>query len=407
MRMRPATIVFPRTKLVRRGERLIVYDRQGRIVLAATMFLLHLLTYGRSPKTVLQYGGQIVSVLRVLEVSSIALFEVSEDTLLLLQAHALTVRGAKVRSWKNVLSVFLRMLVFAESQGLCHGMIGTNREGSRDFRISLMSEEGVKHELLKQRGEKKDVPDLPADGEFALVEAEMTSAKSWVLRKQRHAMIALLHGGPLRRSELTTFGKADIPSAAEFRCLLEKLQKEGKPPVMEITFWRAKKQRDRRRRAYMSVSLVRQLIEFRDEIRPRLLKEGLDPPELFVSSKSGVGYLPQSITNLVKAAAKVAALKNGEHLKKIRPHFYRHRSATTKIKEYLAAGMDVVKACLLVQAEMDVTFDVMCHYLHIAQEEMNVESPEFMKASTAFDNLAKLRWSLSDVLGGDFRQRRR
>lgn len=403
----PERFLFPRTTLVRCGEMWLVYDRQGRVVLPVTMFLLHLQAYGRAPHTIRQYGGQIVSIMRILEISAIELFDVSDATLLLLRQHALSVRRVKVRSWKNALSIFLRMLVFAQSQGFCRNVVGVNSEGSKVYRVSRLPGEGIQHELLNERGEGRQLAVLPSDSDFATMEAELVSAGSWALTKQRHAMVELLHGGPFRRSELVKFAKDDLPSAAEFRQLVEGLRKSGGPPVLEITYWRAKKHADRRVRAKLTVSLVGQLIEFRDRIRPRLLKEGLDPPELFVSSKTGRGYCPQSFTNLVKAAARTAGSRFGSHLNSIHPHHYRHRSATTKLKEYLLSGMEVGKAFLLVQDEMDVTFDVMCGYLHLARMEMSEGSPEFQRAAQAADDLAMMRRGLSEKFEFDPRRPRR
>lgn len=405
MKKQPAQLVFTRSKLVTRGDRFIVYDRNGRMVLPVTMYLIHLLTYGRSVKTVHQYGRQIVAVLRALEVSSIDLFDVHDGTLLLLRDHALLIQKMKVKTWKSLLSQFLKMLVFAQKQKFCANVIGVNSGEEIKYQISLLPGENVRHELMNQRGEGYEVIDLPHDDDFELVETELTSARAWALRKQRQAMVNLLRGGPLRRSELVSFKKEDLPTHGEFVRLLEKMRKKQLPPVVKITFWRAKKQNDRRRSASMTVELVRELIYFRDKVRPLLLKNKIDPPQLFVSVKSGKGYEAQSVTNLVKISANRAASKYGEHLKAIRPHFYRHRAATTTLRHHLAAGIEPVQAFLLVMGDMDVTFETMCIYLHNAQLELQVGSPEYHKASTALNDLALLRSRFYEALDADWRRR--
>ncbi|MBP2443805.1 hypothetical protein [Rhizobium leguminosarum] len=395
------TIAFERTTIQQHPDGFIVYNRSGNVILAVTMYLMHLLVFGRARSTVHQYGRQIVTILRSLEASDIDLFKTDDHVLSLLNVDAVEIRRIKVNTWTKQLYQFLKMLAFAQAMGFCDRIIGHNQEGQQpEFRISLLPGEAFSHALLKQRGEGYEIVDLPTDDEFRLVEAELLRTGSIALRQQRLAMLAFLRAAPSRRCELAALTCTVVPTRAEFdRQRREQLMKNDVRGI-RISFYRAKKEADRKRPATVPLSTVEQLINFRDRYRPALLKAGKDPEAMFVSAATGERYNPQSLTNMFKIAAASAQSKHGGKLKRIRVHHYRHRAITTMTREFLLAGMDVAEAFFIVMAEADVTFDVMCIYLHLAKEELDANSEPYRKASLAMESIANLHMQLSYRNGG-------
>jgi integrase/recombinase XerC len=147
--------------------------------------------------------------------------------------------------------------------------------------------------------QEKNLPDfLPVDEMFALLDARNSGT---ALGIRDRAILELLYAGGFRVSELTGLRWKDLDLRDGQARVLGKGSKErivpiGRPALEALRAW--------------------------IEVRPSLLKGGMDPGSLFLNARGGP-LTPRSVARILESAARDAGL-----LRRVHPHAFRHSFAT-------------------------------------------------------------------------------
>ena len=372
----------------------VVLDKFGRIIPESSMFLIDLYESAESDKTYVQYRSQVLLFERFRSAyakgAGLPYDQLGDAFLKDLRSYRIKI--ILVSTFLGAASLWFRMFQFIQDNGWTKHLIGP-ASALIPYRIRIPSK--GKHFFLKGK-RVITIPKLPTHEDLDLIDEQvMALAKDENIKERWALILKTLRRIPLRGSEVFGITVDQIPTRAQLKRLRSRLTRLSKPLGLNVPVTRAKK--GGVRDAFFPLSLLDEYREYIDLIRPKLVRDGGEPKEVFLSAKTGNVLKRQSLTNIYKIAAglvsDVTPRAVGEYLlAKARPHILRHRAITDYVRNYLVEGMGADRALMTVMEVAGIkNIEVAARYVHIAEDELAHAAPEFVNATNKIEQAAASR----------------
>lgn len=373
----------------------VLFDEFGRLIRHQNSFLIEIAP-GLEPSSIDTYSGKLLDYERVRSAAHAgkgAPWPPDDAFLGMWSRHlsgdkvdklgrATGNRGVVPETHNDNLRIILESIENSEEKGYCRGAIGVLRDGfPRPGVVITKHGDVIGHDLFKPRRGLQEVV-LPSHADFELVEAEFHSiVKDPVLRKRNDMITLLIRKYPFRGAELLRLTCSQIPSAEKIKRAI----KSGKnDKLMRVKIFRLK--RGGWKTLHMSPHVLLELREFIDKYR---VKQRIEPgvDEIFISAKTGKAFGRPAFTNSYKLSSHRAAENNLRDeddypLEEMHPHHNKHRTITDYGIEQLISGVDFTEAMLKTADHAGLSIGVAQHYIHIAHDALQEQSPENVQART-------------------------
>ena len=346
----------------------LLRDRMGRVVEAATTWLLHLTLTGARPRTV-NKSAYVMRMYWSFRGSS-PWTQVSSDLMRLWRNHLVGVERSNKRV-NYCIDVVVAFYRWAQEETLINGVVGATPPGGQPYPIRLVQGRGRKGRWVSEVREpaggpsRQEVPDVEdVDTLYARLSGPHEA------RSERNCLVAdLAVGCGLRRDEILSMTTDDVPSKAA----LQELWDKGKAHRLSVVGKGGKKR--------VVPVLPEMMLKLREHIRVHR-KTLLGPTtrlekSLFLSSRTGRRVNAEWISRLVsRAFGSTEERKLGLH--RLRARYASLIVLTLAKREMKTRGLNGIREDLILYAAAEVLghvdINTLRYYVSLAVKTLRAQA---------------------------------